>query len=98
MKDLEENARMKERLAFIKDRISKKGIAAFYAWYNPKAEFSIDTHDATEDILWMIAEIERLRVENNDLKSPRFSDFLQKQLRKKLLESDSLTDLNKKRK
>ncbi len=85
---------MKERLAFIKDRISKRGIAAFYAWYDPRAEFSINTHDATEDILWMIAEIERLRIENNDLKSPRFSDFLQKQLKKKLSESDSRADVN----
>jgi hypothetical protein len=75
---------MKERLAFIRNRMTKDGVSAFYAWYDPKANFMIDTDDATEDILWMISEIERLRVENNDLKSPRVSEFVEKQLKRKL--------------
>jgi hypothetical protein len=75
---------MKERLAHIRTTMARKGISAFYAWYSPRADFMIDTLDATEDILWMIAEIERLRIENNDLRSPRFSQFIEVQLRKRL--------------
>ncbi len=75
---------MKERLSHIRSTMGRKGISAFYAWYDPRADFMIDTRDATEDILWMIAEIEKLRVENNDLKSPRVSEFVQAQLKKRL--------------
>jgi hypothetical protein len=51
--------------------MGKKDLAAYYVWHNPKSQFFFDTEDATDDILWLIAEVERLRVEVNDLQSPR---------------------------
>ena len=75
---------MKERLAFIKGRVSQKDMAVYYAWYNPRSSYLIDLDDAKEDLLWMIAEIERLRIENHDLRSPRYSELIENQLRQKI--------------
>ncbi len=66
---------MTERLNHIKGKVSSGRISVYYAWYDPKTVYKYDTEDALEDFLWMIAEIERLRVEVNDLQSPRSSDL-----------------------
>jgi hypothetical protein len=62
---------MKERLSYINDKLSRREIAAYYIWYSPEAQFGYSTEEATDDFLWLIAEIEKLRIENNDLLSPR---------------------------
>jgi hypothetical protein len=69
---------MKERLAHIKNRMDDQKVAAYYIWYNPSATLTYETEEATEDILWMISEIQKLRVENHDLRSPRYSAVLKK--------------------
>jgi hypothetical protein len=63
---------MKERLSHIKNKMDNEKIAAYYVWYSPKADLLYETEDATEDMLWLVAEVERLRIENHDLRSPRF--------------------------
>jgi hypothetical protein len=75
---------MNERLAYIKGKMSKREASVHYAWYNPKTDYMLDTEDATEDVLWMIAEIENLRIQVNDLQSPRVSQYTSEQLRQKL--------------
>jgi hypothetical protein len=77
---------MKERLGHIKGKIANRQVNVYYAWYDPKATYMYDTEDALEDFLWMIAEIERLRIENNDLQSPRYSELKRKLLQKSLSE------------
>jgi hypothetical protein len=62
---------MNERLDHIKSKLKSGKVTAYYAWYSPKSAYMYETEDALEDVRWMIAEIERLRIENNDLRSPR---------------------------
>ena len=62
---------MQERLMHIKERMKTQNIAVYYVLPNRSAEYMVDVDSAVDDILWMIAEIERLRVELNDLRSPR---------------------------
>ncbi len=50
---------MEERLEHIKRKI--KGKKVYYSSYNPHATYLYDVEDAEDDILWLIAEIERLR-------------------------------------
>jgi hypothetical protein len=50
---------MEERLEHIKRKI--KGKKVYYSSYNPRATYMYDVEDAEDDILWLIAEIERLR-------------------------------------
>jgi len=50
---------MEERLEHIKRKI--KGKKVYYSSYNPRAPYMYDVEDAEDDILWLIAEIERLR-------------------------------------
>ena len=78
---------MKERLSHIKSKLSSRQISVYYAWYDPKAVYMYDTEDALEDFLWMIAEIEKLRIENNDLQSPRYSELKRTLLQKSLAEN-----------
>jgi hypothetical protein len=78
---------MKERLSHIKNKLSGRQISVYYAWYSPKAVYMYDTEDALEDFLWMIAEIEKLRIENNDLQSPRYNELKKKLLQKSLAEN-----------
>jgi hypothetical protein len=82
---------MKERLSFIKAKMASRRITVFYAWYSPKATYMYDTEDALEDFLWMIAEIERLRIENNDLQSPRYAELKKSLLQKSLAEKGKAT-------
>ncbi len=50
---------MEERLAHIKKKIRGKKI--YYSSYNPKAAYMYEVEDAEDDVLWLIAEVERLR-------------------------------------
>jgi len=94
---------MKERLSHIKSKLSSRKISVYYAWYDPKAVYMYDTEDGLEDFLWMIAEIEKVRIENNDLQSPRYSELKRTLLQKSLAEDakaakDSKRQRNRKRK
>ena len=62
---------MKERLEHIAEKMARRNQAVFYVWHDPKAQFMYDTEDATEDVQWLIAEVERLRLQVNDLSGPR---------------------------
>jgi hypothetical protein len=64
---------MQERLSSIKAKLRRKNVAVYYVLPNPRADFFFDTESAEDDLLWMIAEIERLRIQVNDLSSPRDS-------------------------
>ena len=89
---------MKERLSHIKSKLSSRPITVYYAWYDPKAVYMYDTEDALEDFLWMIAEIEKLRIEKNDLQSPRYSELKRKLLQKSLAENaEAIKQLKKQR-
>jgi hypothetical protein len=50
---------MEERLEHIKRMI--KGKKVYYSSYNPRAAYMYDVEDAEDDVLWLIAEVERLR-------------------------------------
>ena len=62
---------MQERLLSIKARLNRKNVDVCYVMPNPGAEYYFDTVSAKDDVMWMIAEIERLRLQVNDLSSPR---------------------------
>ena len=65
---------MEERLLHIKRKLGNKTISAYYIWYDPKSTYLYETEDATDDMLWLIAEVEKLRIENHDLRTPRHPD------------------------
>jgi hypothetical protein len=50
---------MEERLEHIKRKI--KGRRLYYSSYNPHSTYMYDVEDAEDDVLWLIAEVERLR-------------------------------------
>ena len=50
---------MEERLEHIKRKV--KGKRVYYSSYNPQSAYMYDVEDAEDDILWLIAEVERLR-------------------------------------
>lgn len=64
---------MEERLLNIKAKLKRKNIRVYYIVPDPGADYFFDTDSAIEDMQWMIAEIERLRLQVNDLSSPRDS-------------------------
>jgi hypothetical protein len=50
---------MEERLEHIKKKI--RGKKVYYSSYNPRSAYMYDVEDAEDDVLWLIAEVERLR-------------------------------------
>ncbi|MBN1835608.1 MAG: hypothetical protein JW820_07140 [Spirochaetales bacterium] len=51
---------MEDRLEYIRRKL--RGSKVYYSRYSPKAEAFFEVDDAGDDILWMIHEIERLRL------------------------------------
>ncbi len=52
---------MEDRLEYIRKRM--KGNRVYYSSYNPGSTYMYDVEDAREDLLWLVAEVERLRSE-----------------------------------
>jgi hypothetical protein len=50
---------MEERLEHIKKKI--RGKKVYYSSYNPRSAYMYDVEDAEDDVLWLIAEVEKLR-------------------------------------
>ena len=50
---------MEDRLDYIRRKIKNKRL--YYGSYNPRSTFLYEVEDAEDDVLWLIAEVERLR-------------------------------------
>ena len=52
---------MEDRLSYIKRRLKDRKV--YYSAFNPSAAYMYDVEDAEDDMLWLIAEVEKLRQE-----------------------------------
>ncbi len=50
---------MQDRLDYIKGKIKDRKV--YYSAYNPHSTYMYDVEDAEDDVLWLIAEVEKLR-------------------------------------
>jgi hypothetical protein len=50
---------MEDRLDYIRRMMKNKRL--YYSSYNPRAAYMYDLEDAEDDMLWLVAEVERLR-------------------------------------
>jgi hypothetical protein len=51
---------MEDRLAYISRKL--KGRRVYYSVYDPSSPYLYDVEDAQEDVMWLVAEVERLRL------------------------------------
>lgn len=75
---------MKDRLDHLREKIKTQRL--FYSRYNPRSDMLYDVEEADEDFRWMIHEIERLRLENEQLKE--FVAYTRGEITRELKESE----------
>ena len=74
---------MKDRLDHLREKIKTQRL--FYSRYNPSSEKLYDVEEAEQDFRWMIHEIERLRLENEQLKE--FVAYTRQEITRELKDS-----------
>ncbi len=55
---------MEDRLSYIKRKMKDRKV--YYSAFNPSAAYMYEVEDAEDDVLWLIAEVEKLREEKEN--------------------------------
>ena len=58
-----------KRIKLIKSKLKDRSL--FYTWFDKRASYCYELEDASEDMNWLISEVERLTMKLHDFDTPR---------------------------